>query len=264
MNSDNNKKQISKQNITDCLASLVAKINLKYNIPIQEFFDSYKKQLINVGKKQNPDYSMVELSARTGIDRRYIKQHLNDEISKAKPSKIKSILIQLKELSKITNSTFVKKQGKSKSFESICNIVAPGSLTASSIAKELIRRGNIVEKQNGYEVIEFNYTPGEENHGEHIKLLIVEMDRISDTILHNVETKNVDQKQYQRNIFSTQINPSNFYHAKKEIVPILINSRIEIDNIIVKYEEDVPVGEYPDFGASMFVFGFDKRNDSFE
>jgi hypothetical protein len=202
---------------------------------------------------------MVELSARTGVDRRYIKLHLNDEISEAKPSKIKLILSQLKELSKNTNSTFINKYGKIASFESICNKVAPGSLTASSIAKELIRRGNIIEKEDGYEVIEFNYTPGEENHGEHIKLLIVEMNRISNTILHNVETKDPGQKQYQRNVFSTQINPSNFYKVKKDIAPILNNSRIEIDNIFIKYEEDdVPIGTYPDFGASMFVFGLDK------
>ena len=253
----NKKIQYAKKNILAKLANIAAKICLKYNASLQEFTESYKSALVKLAKKQNPDYSIVELACRTGIDRRYINQYLNDVDLIAKPSKIKLILEQIKLTCKRTQSKFIQKSGPFQTFESICIAMAPGSLTYNSIAKELIRQGNIIEKNDKYEIIELNYTPEKKNLEEHIRLLTIEMNRLVNTVIYNAETQATEQKQFQRNLFSTQIPPENLFHAKYELSKILIKSRLDIENFIIGYEDDVPVGTYAPFGASMFVFGYD-------
>ena len=249
------KHQSTKNNIIDSLARLVAKITLKYSSAHQEFIESYKRQLINVCKQQHPEYSMVELSARTGIDRRYIKIHLQSENLTNKPSKIKQIIEELRQVSKSNDSTFIIKTGGINSFEDICNKVTPGSLTYSAIAKELIRQGNILEKEDGYEIVDLRYTPESHDLEEHFRLLIKEMNRITDTIIYNVDSDGRNNKQFQRNIFSTQIPVTKINQAKLEITNILSQALLNVSNVIEVYEEETPSGTYPAFGASIFMFG---------
>ena len=243
------------------LARLTAKIILKYNAHYQEFFELFKRELIKESKKQNPGYSMVELSSRIGIDRRYIKKYLNSKDVVIKPSKIKLVLDRMKLTCKINNSKYLKKNGSSQSFESICNDVAPGSLTYNSIAKELVRQGNIIEKGDTYELVEWSFTPEVDDLDQQFRILITEMERLTDTVLYNSITPKTIEKQCQRNIFSSQINPINFRHAKAKFGLILCDTLIKIDEVIGQYEETVPVGTYPEFGTSLFVFGYHSNDN---
>lgn len=253
-----------KTTILTKLARLTAKIILKYNAHYQEFFELFKIELIKESKKQNPKYSMVELSSRIGIDRRYIKKYLDTKDVVIKPSKIKLVLDKMKQICKEKGSDFLEKNNSPESFESICNEVAPGSLTYNSIAKELIRQGNIVEQNNTYKLVEWSFTPEANDLDQQFRILTIEMERLTDTVIYNSETLESKERQFQRNIFSTQINPINFYHAKTKLDIILSDTLIKIDGVISQYEENVPVGTYPDFGSSVFVFGYESKNNTNE
>ncbi|MBL4772446.1 MAG: hypothetical protein JKX98_02220 [Alcanivoracaceae bacterium] len=82
------------------------------------------------------------------------------------------------------------------------------------------------------------------------------MERLTDTIIYNSSVLNKNERQCQRNIFSTQIPPENMHKAKVKFSKILNKTLIDIDAVIGEYEVDVPIGTYVDFGASMFVFGY--------
>lgn len=247
--------------VLEKLANITAKISLKYNIHYHEFFNLYKGALVKQTKANNPEFSNVEIACKTGIDRRQITQCLNSQEARIKTPKLKLILDEIKRLSIKNNSNIIKKHGPFQSFDSICKHLANGSLTPASIANELIRQGNIIDKGDTFELIVWRYIPMQDDFSQQLRLLTNEVERLSNTVIYNYGTKDTIDKQFQRNIFSTQISPNNFFQVKSQISNVLEKSLTDIETILIKYEENVPNGTYTPFGASMFVFGYENKED---
>lgn len=239
------------------LSSLSAKITLKFGFIWREFVESYKQNLVKEAKKQNPSYSTVELAGRTGIDRRYIAEYLKTDEVKLKPTKVQLTLRQIKMQCERNNVESIKKSGPFQSFESICLQTAHGTLTPNSIAKELIRQGNIKDCGDHYKLVNWSYTPDHKNLNASFRLLSQELDRLTDTYISNTQYEEKIKRKYQRNIYSSQIPPEKFAQIETEISALLKSTLKEVDDVLCKYEENVPENTYPIYGASMFSFGPD-------
>ena len=317
------------------MAYVLAKITLKFNFIVHEFIELYKFHLVALARKQNPKYSIVELSARTGLDRRYVSNTLkNEELKKTNP-KLPMVLNQIRQLCIKNKTNLIVKYGKNNSFEQICAQFSSGALTNNAISKELIRQGELIDQDRKYKVVNltnattansliyFNevrmilgeirkvcrdnkYLPktGKINSFESIckkfqsglfaadivaqdlllkkhlvdlgdkyqlvewrytafnssceytELLSEEMDRLANTVIYNSEVTEREEgdKYYQRNIFSTQVNPENYINLKPQITKILKTANLKIGKLVEKNETGVPKNTYPDFGASMFIF----------
>ncbi|VAW39117.1 hypothetical protein MNBD_GAMMA01-1241, partial [hydrothermal vent metagenome] len=240
--------------------NLTVKIILKYDIPIQEFMEELKMAMVKEAKRQNPEYTMVQLACRTGIDRRYIGQYLASESFPVKPPKAELVLEEVHRICVRNNSKYINKTGPFQTFESVCNTLASGCLTHNAVATELLRQGNIIDRGKQYELVTQIYTPKQHDIVQQFKLLTTELTRMNDTVLYNFDTADKNQRQCQRNIYSTQVDPKHFPEIKVEMSKILNKTLANVDKILSKYEEDVPIGTYPAFGISAFMFGYQNKD----
>jgi hypothetical protein len=241
------------------VAQVSAKISLRFGFFWQEFVEYYKKNLILEAKKENKNYSIVELSCRTGIDRRNVSHYIKTQELQIKPSKIKMILDRIRLHCNQNNINRIKKSGPFQTFESICLLSAHGTLTPNAIATELLRQGNITEKGDYFYLKEWKYTPDHSDAMEHLRILALQMDHITNTIIYNSDQQDSKEKQFQRNIFSTQIPPQNQAIVKEKISKIMATAINDMDNVIVENEDSSPSCTYKPFGASLFVFGYESN-----
>ncbi len=236
-------------------ATVAAKITLRFGFLWREFMEFYKRNLVLEAKKQNPEYSTVEISGRTGIDRRLIAQYLKEDEVVIKPSKVNLTLKMLKMVCQRTGTQKIRKFGPFQTFESVCNQTAYGTLTPNAIAKELMRQGNIKDCGEHYELADWKFKLDEKDDDENLRVLSVELDRLTDTLLENVRIQDADNRKFQRNIFSTQIPPDRFAEVNTQIRDIMRQAHQDIDDVLSQHEDKVPLNTYPAYGASMFVFG---------
>jgi phosphoribosylformylglycinamidine (FGAM) synthase PurS component len=145
------------------LAHMMAKISLKFNFLVFEFIELYKFHLVRLARNYYQNYSIVELSARTGLDRRYISETLKNENLKNTPSKIVLVLDQIRKTCINNHTKFIAKHGNEFSFDGICQRISSSSLTSNSIAKELIRRGEIIDYKTEFKIVNLIDTPTEKS-----------------------------------------------------------------------------------------------------
>ncbi len=107
---------------------------------------------MRLAQKEDGKYSMVELAARTGLDRRYVSKTLKDEALKKTRSKVALVLQQMRHQCRQDKTDVIAKHGGKYSFKSICEQAASGGLTHYAIAKELIRQGHIIDCDRKYQV----------------------------------------------------------------------------------------------------------------
>ena len=260
-NNKENPSQNIKHSKLQKLAQIAAKISLKYNINLNAFIEYYKSYLVKFAKNSNPNYSIVELSCRTGIDRRYINHYLNQKQVSVKYPKSGLVLNEIKRICNMKNTKFIPKNGHFESFDSICESIVPGALTPSSIAKELIRLGNLIDKGDKYQLAIFSYMPEKNSTEQQFRILTTELDHLTNTVIYNFEQSDAHNKQFQRNVFSTQINPRDFKVIKDECTDVLSEAKDKVENILLRYEENVSADTYPAFGASFFLFGYENLHE---
>ena len=319
------------------IAYMIAKITLRFNFLVFEFIELYKFHVVKLARKQNSKYSMVELAARTGLDRRYISDTLKNEKLKTTPTKPQLVLDEIRKVCFKNHSRYIDKYGEDDSFDSICQKISSSSLTSSSIAKELIRQNEIINtgdkvkvfnlvdtptektliyyhehrkiicdikkycnlnntkfipksgKKNSfakileqnksglfskkkitndliinnfiidcgkkYKLIEWVYFANQKNASVHTALLSDELERLTNTIIYNFNSNEINTKLYQRNVYSTKVNPDEQYRLTTEISKVLDQTNIKIGQLIKLKESDVAHGAYESFGVSVFTFG---------
>jgi len=163
INSSNKKRNpTSLKNPISRLGYVLAKITLRFNLIVNELIELYKFHLVMLARKQYPEYSIVELSARIGLDRRYVSSTLRDEEIKKTSSKVQLVLQQIRQTCVNNHSQMIVKHGGYNSFEGICKRVSSGALTYNAIAKELLRLGEIIDKDRKYQVVNLAEIPIED------------------------------------------------------------------------------------------------------
>ncbi len=243
-----------KKKALSLLSRAIAKIVIKFRLPRNEFLALFDEKLVLEAQRLDPQASHVALAIRTGIDRRYISKHLKGEIPRAKPDKLSVILEDIRWTAhKYYHSTKIPKLGPFKTFQSICEQRAPGSLTYQAILDELMKLGHLKDLGNKVELIKFNYNliENEENYSI---LTANQINRLTDTLIFNSTQKDKKNKLVQRTVYTTQVNPKNFPKLHLKIEQLIDGYFEEIIHTVVAFEDDVEVNTYSQYGISFLEY----------
>ena len=241
------------------LSKAIAKIIIKFRLPRNEFLHALDEKLILEAKRIDPDASNVALSIRTGIDRRYISKHLKGEMPKTKPDKLTVILEEIHWVShRFYHSNKIPKLGPFRTFQSICEQLAPGALTYQAILKELEKNGNIKVFDKHIELIKLNKFS--DDNDTYSQLTATQINRLTNTLIYNSDKCNSDDKFVQRTIYSTQIHPKKFNDLHKKLETKTISFRDEIYSLMISLEDDVNVGTYPEYGYSFLEYKIESKS----
>ena len=243
-----------KKKALSLLSNAIAKILLKFRLPRGEFINLLDEKLVLEAKKQDPDASNVAIAIRTGIDRRYITKHLKGEMPNARPEKLTMILEDLRwTAQKFYNSNKLPKLGPFRTFQSICEQRASGSLTYNAILEELISSKNIIDLDNKIEIINVKFTLNN-NDINYSNLTAKQVNRVVDTIIFNSKTTLKENRLLQRSIYSTQIHPDKHEFLHGDLEKLFYKYYDEIESTFLDYESDVEMDTYPEYGVSLFEY----------
>ena len=240
------------------LSKAIAKIILKFRLPRSEFINALDENLVLEAKRQDPDASNVSIAIRTGIDRRYISKHLRGEMPLARPDKMAIILEDIRWTAhKFYNSNKIPKMGPFRTFQSICEQRASGTLTFKAILEELIENGNIKDIDNHIYIADLNFETLN-NDINYSQMTATQINRLVETIIHNSKIHYSDDKYVQRTIYSTQINPNNFTKIHNELKIKMKEYNFEITDLLCSYEDDVDIETYPEYGVSFLEYKIER------
>ncbi len=243
-----------KKKALSLLSKAIAKIVIKFRLPRNEFLALFDEKLVLEAQRLDPNASHVALAIRTGIDRRYISKHLKGEMPRAKPDKLSVILEDIRWTAhKYYNSTKIPKLGPFKTFQSICEQRAPGSLTYQAILDELIKLGHLKDLGNNIELIRFNYNLIENDENYSI-LTANQINRVVDTLIFNSDQKEKQDKLIQRTVYTTQVHPKNFTKLHLEVEKLIDGYFEEIIKTVIDFEDDVDVNTYTQYGVSFLEY----------
>lgn len=123
------------------VAKIMAEATLLNDFPYKEFLEYYKMHMVRIAKQEKKKSTVVEISARTGIDRRFIAPYLNSDKITIKPTKVAKVYADVLEYCNKNNTKKILKNDDKESFEVLCQRHANGSLTPKAIYTELWRLG---------------------------------------------------------------------------------------------------------------------------
>ncbi|WP_223788121.1 hypothetical protein [Marinicella meishanensis] len=123
------------------IAKIMAQATLENDFPYKEFMEYYKMHMVRLAKTEKKKSTVVEISARTGIDRRFIAPYINSDEINIKPSKVAKVYADVLAFCEKNNTKKILKNDDKKSFEALCQKHANGSLTPKAIYTELWRLG---------------------------------------------------------------------------------------------------------------------------
>lgn len=123
------------------IAKIMAEATLQNDFPYKEFMEYYKMHMVRLAKQEKKKSTVVEISARTGIDRRFIAPYLNSDEITLKPSKVAKVFSDVLAFCEKNNTKKILKNDDKDSFEALCQKHANGSLTPKAIYTELWRLG---------------------------------------------------------------------------------------------------------------------------
>ena len=123
------------------IAKIMAKATLQNDFPYKEFVEYYKMHMVRLAKQEKKKSTVVEISARTGIDRRFIAPYLNSDQITIKPTKVAKVYADVLDFCEKNKTKKILKNDDKQSFEVLCQKHANGSLTPKAIYTELWRLG---------------------------------------------------------------------------------------------------------------------------
>lgn len=146
---------MDQSDLTAELALITAKIALRFNIKFRTLSSLLKRSLICEAKQQYPNDANVQIAVRTGVDRRSVASHLEDEqCASVWHGKEMLVLRRLYEYCDQFKTSRIGKYSGGRSFREICAESANGSITPEAIGRELMRRGVLIDRGKYYEVVE--------------------------------------------------------------------------------------------------------------
>lgn len=162
------------------LAETMAKITLTFNFFVNEFIDLYKYHLVKLVKKQNPDFNITQIAARTNLDRRFVRQVLADNGIQSNKSRISTVLQQMRVLCLNKGQPFIAKHGAKNSFDALCKQMCSGALSTKAVAQELMRQGKIIEHSYKYEVLNLSKVDVDKSiqYYENLKIIFQEIKKV--------------------------------------------------------------------------------------
>ncbi|HHL32708.1 MAG TPA: hypothetical protein ENJ41_08980 [Oceanospirillales bacterium] len=253
---------MSKINFSEVFAAgykALSRLIIEYSTEQKEFTKGLRYSLAHTARKLYPHKSVSELAHMTGLHRNQIDDALQEKHPVPVMDKESIILGEL--WRKRDQHNCIPMHSKTRpSFQSIASEHLNGRYSIGSVLESLLKSG-AVEKHNEDLHILSNKFIFNQNEELVINEIAVTFNRLIDTIFHNVDSNN--DLHYQYTYKSTKIPPSKRDAASEEIFKHLQKIAMQgVQEIIDKYEADVPNGQYPEFGVSMFNFDLKKGKKS--
>jgi hypothetical protein len=238
----------------------LSRLIIEYSTEQKEFTKGLRYSLAHTARRLYPDKSISQLAHMTGLHRNQIDDALQDAYPVPVMDKESIILGELWRNRNKHNCISMHSK-TSPSFQSIATEHLNGRYSINSVLESLIKSG-AVEKHRDDLLILSNKFIFNQNEELIINEIAVTFNRLIDTVLHNIDSNN-DHLYYQYTYKSTKIPPSKRSDANEEIFGHLQKIAMQgVQEIIDKYEADVPNGHYPEFGVSMFNFDLKKGKES--
>lgn len=141
MKKSNDYQQTEIGKAVEKVAKIMAEATLQNDFPYKEFVEYYKMHMVRLAKQEKKKSTVVEISARTGIDRRFIAPYLNSDQISIKPTKVAKVYADVLDFCAKHKTKKIVKNDDKQSFEVLCQRHANGSLTPKAIYTELWRLG---------------------------------------------------------------------------------------------------------------------------
>jgi len=137
----NNSNRSAMSESVSSIAKILAEATLQNDFPCKQFMEYYKMHMVRLAKAEKKKSTVVEISARTGIDRRFIAPYISSDEINIKPSKVAKVYADVLAFCEKNDTKKILKNDDKKSFEALCQKHANGSLTPKAIYTELWRLG---------------------------------------------------------------------------------------------------------------------------
>jgi len=256
MNNNHKVQEITKlkKKAIELFSDAIAKVLLKFKFSRGDLYNSIDEKLVLQARKQDPNASIVTIAIRTSIDRRYVSKYLKGKMPVSKPDKMAIILEDLRWTAhKYYSSNKLPKLGYFRTFQSICEQRASGTLTYMAILEEFIKLGNIKDLGNKVEIIDPTFTR-RKNEVDFSNLTATQINRIVDTLIFNSSIKSKKSRLLERSIYSTQIPPHQYGSLHSDLEKLFYKYYQEIEDTFLHYESNVEMDTYPQYGVSLFEY----------
>ena len=221
------------------------------------FVKALRDSLANTARNLHPNEAVSVLAHKTGLLREQINDALDNDCPVAVMDTESIILSDLWRLS--DDNKRMPIYGKDViSFHSIAMKQLKGKHSIPSVLESLVESGSV--KKEGDDLIVLSNIFVVNKSAE---LVINEIGssirRLIDTVLNNIDIKR-EAKRYQYSYKSTKIPLSsrNEYHAR--MYKLSQKHMEEYKEVIEEFEAEVPNGNYPECGISVFEFDEKENN----
>lgn len=240
----------------------VCKMVIRFGLHFHEFTRNLQKAYIKaaeeilVESKVKP--SLQAIAIKTGMDRRTISEHKNNnDKSYTNPlNKMDMIIVQLQRFNLNSKSQEIKLSH----LKEIVNSIYAGHIRSGAIINELI--SNKFIKQIDANTYKLNLTLQQQL--TQIAEMADEVDytakRLFQTYYKNMfkNKKSTEFKLLQSTCQSTRVAPRHHNLVNESLKNELIKAKNKINKIIEKHESNVPEGTYPELGLTQFQFNSEK------
>jgi hypothetical protein len=241
----------------------VCKMVIRFGLHFHEFTRNLQKAYIKAAEeiliesKVNPNLQAVAI--KTGMDRRTISEHKNNEDkSYTNPlNKMDMIIVQLQRFSASSKDQKIKLIN----LKEIINSIYARHIRSGAIINELV--SNKIIKQVDVNTYKLNLTLQQQL--TQISEMANDVDytakRLFQTYYKNMfENKKTDDfKPLQSTCHSTKVASRHHNMVNGLIKDELIKAKNKINQIIKKHESNVPEDTYPELGIIQFQFNSDKQ-----
>lgn len=236
----------------------VCKMVIRFGLHFNEFTRNIQKAYIKAAQEILIDTkikpSLQAIAIKTGMDRRTISEHVNNiEKSYSNPlNKMDMLISQLQRHCFNTNNnkfTYIQ-------LKNIIDSIYGRHIRSGAISKELLSNNIIIQLEG--KIFKLNLTIQQQL--EEIAVMANEVDftakRLFQTYYKNMFKSNKDKKNHllQSSCYSTRISPRHHSRVNQLIKDELNASEKRIRNILEKHESNLPIGTFPEVGASQFQF----------
>jgi hypothetical protein len=238
-----NKDKIDFDKAYQSLAELLLLLNFNFD----EFSQGLRQYYVLLAYEQC--HTIVQTSLKTGVDRKIVRDIVQDKRPLVKPSTLSLIVQQLENLAQ-ANKQMVNKTGQ-QSIHSIMQTVAPGASTVNAIVKELCERGYI--EDCGNYVVYIN-KPKKTLTATQLQRISTHMQRYFNTFGHNINNQYAQQKKLDFTVFTTRVPAVLVQSLESSCRELLTDVTADILKILESYEQKIAYGSYDEIGICMFQF----------
>ncbi|MBL4773461.1 MAG: hypothetical protein JKX98_07630 [Alcanivoracaceae bacterium] len=240
----------------------VCKMVIRFGLHFHEFVRNLQKAYIHAAEeillKAHINPSLQAIAIKTGMDRRTISEHKNNEKkSFTNPmNKMDMLIVQLQ----IKSIKSINKNLSLIQLQTIIDSIYAQHIRSNAIIKELL--SNKIIKQLDKSTYKLNLTLQQQL--TQISLMADDVDytakRLFQTYYKNMfETRiKSNYELLQSTCCSTKIGPRHHNKVNELLREELINSEERVQKILTKFESNVPNDTYPELGITQFQFNSSK------